>query len=783
MVHAPQLRRRLIIAIWALGLLIGCAVIMRTSFSTDMSAFLPRTPQPEQQILVDQLREGVVSRLILLAIEGAQAETLAALSKETANALRDDPAFGIVSNGDEAMFAKDRDLLWRNRYLLSPGVTPGHLAPDALRIALEEDVRLLGSDLGMLMKRSIPADPTGEMARLIGTFSAQAHPLMRDGVWFSPDGVRALLMVQTVAAGYDIDAQETALRRIEAAFDAARKRAPADLQAGTARLIETGPPVFAVRTRAIMKADVERFSLIATLLVAALLMFAYRSVRVLTLALLPVLSGVIVGIAAVSLAFGFVHGITLGFGVTLIGEAVDYAIYLFTQTAPGAPPSATLPRIWPTLRLGMLTSVCGFSAMLLSGFTGFAQLGLFTITGLIVALAVTRWVLPTLLPSGFGTASSMIFAAPLLALIRADATLRWVVLGLSLIAAILLALHRGPYWDHELASMSPVPVADKALDEQLRRELGAPDVRYILVVRAPDREQALAASERIVAGLQPLLASGAIVGIEAPSTWLPSLAQQRARQAALPDASTLSASLAEALENTPFRPDAFSPFLSEVEAARRQPLLTREALNGTSLALRVDSLLIQHGYRWAAMIPLRGVSDVPALAKVVSSFDEDRPVFLDFKAESDRLLDSYLQEALTLSGTGSLVIVVLLSVSLRSPRRTVAVLLPLSAAVLCTAALLLTVTGRLSIFNLFGLLLVAAVGSNYCLFFERHFPSAHDLAGRRMIASLVLADLCTVIGFGILSFSGIPVLHGIGLTVAVGACLSLLFAAVLSGRK
>jgi predicted exporter len=51
-----------------------------------------------------------------------------------------------------------------------------------------------------------------------------------------------------------------------------------------------------------------------------------------------------------------------------------------------------------------------------------------------------------------------------------------------------------------------------------------------------------------------------------------------------------------------------------------------------------------------------------------------------------------------------------------------------------------------------------------------------------MLASLVLADLCTVIGFGILSFSSIPVLRGIGLTVAIGACLCLLFGAILSSR-
>jgi predicted exporter len=770
--------RRVVIAIWLVGILTGCAVIARCNFSTDMSAFLPRAPSPAQRILVDQLREGVVSRLILLAIDDAPPETLPELSRAVAKDLRADAAFGLVSNGDDAAFARDRDLLWRYRYLLSPAIAPGHFAPGALHTALETDVELLGSELGMLAKRSIPADPTGEMLRLISTFGAQTHPAMRDGVWVSADNRRALLMVQTVAASFNIDGQEHALRRIDAIFDAARTQ----LNVGTARLIESGPPVFAVRTRAHMKADVARFSLIATVLVAAILLFAYRSGRMLAFALLPVLSGVIAGIAAVSLAFGFVHGITLGFGVTLIGEAVDYAIYLFTQTAPGAVLAATLPRIWPTLRLGMLTSVCGFSAMLLSSFTGFAQLGLFTITGLIVALAVTRWVLPILLPFGFAGTGSMIFAVPVIGLIRVGPMLRYVVLGLSVASAISLVLHSGEYWDDELASMSPLSAAEKSLDEQMRREIGAPDVRYLLVLQAPDQEAALAASERVAVRIEPLVAAGTIAGFETPSTWLPSLATQRARQATLPDAATLAASLTQAMAGTPFRPDTFRPFLADVEVARTQNLLQREDLNGTTLALRLDSLLVHGSSGWLAMLPLHGVSDTRTVAERVAGFDDKQLVFLDLKAESDRLLGSYLHEALTLSITGSLVIVVLLCVSLRSFQRAATVLLPLAAAVICTAGILLSTMGRLSIFNLFGLLLVAAVGSNYCLFFERNVLPAHDPASRRMVASLVLADLCTVIGFGILSFSRIPVLHGIGLTVAIGACLSLLFGAILSVR-
>ena len=777
--------RRVVIALWIVGLLFAGSVIMRTTFSTDMSAFLPRSPLPAQQILVDQLREGIVSRLVLLAIEGAPPEALAALSKTMADELRMDPAFGLISNGDEAAFARDRDVLWRNRYLLSPAVAPEHFTPAALHAALEADVQLLGSALGMLAKRSIPADPTGEMLRLIGAFSAQAHPAMHDGVWVSPDKGRALLMVQTVAAGFDIDAQEQALHQIETAFASARQRASAlgRPAAAQARLIETGPPVFAVRTRARMKSDVARLSLIAAALVSAILLFAYRSARILVLALLPVASGVLAGIAAVSMAFGFVHGITLGFGVTLIGEAVDYAIYLLTQTAPGAELAETLARIWPTLRLGMLTSVCGFSAMLLSSFTGFAQLGLFTITGLAVALAVTRWVLPMLLPHRFATTKSAVFAGPVLALMRAGASLRFVVLGLVVVAAMALVFHHGGYWDDRLESMSPLPAAVKSLDEQLRRELGAPDVRYLMVVQAPDREAALAASERVAARLESLVAQGLIGGFDAPGTWLPSLAMQRMRQTALPDSTTLNTSLSKAMVGTPFRADTLSPFLTDVEAARRQPLLQRADLNGTSLALRLDSLLVEASGRWLAMLPLRGVPNDRVLAMTVAGYDDAGLVFLDLKAESDRLLGTYLHEALTLSLAGIIAIVVLLSISLRSPRRTVAVLLPLAAAVICTAAVLLTAADRLSIFNLFGLLLVAAVGSNYCLFFEGRFPDTDDLARSRMIASLALANLCTVIGFGILSFSAAPVLRGIGLTVAIGACLSLLFGAILSPRR
>jgi len=161
-------------------------------------------------------------------------------------------------------------------------------------------------------------------------------------------------------------------------------------------------------------------------------------------------------------------------------------------------------------------------------------------------------------------------------------------------------------------------------------------------------------------------------------------------------------------------------------------------------------------------------------------------LLLDLKGDSDRLYQGYRRQAFLLALLGAAAIVVLLFLSFRSWRRVGTVVLPLAASVIVTVALLAATGGRLSIFNLVGLLLVVGVGSNYALFFERRESSREADAiqhRERIIVSLVLANLSTVIGFGVLTFSRIPVLHGIGMTVAIGAILSLVFSAILSTSK
>ncbi len=763
------------IVLWLVVLCFAIGIITRTPFTTDMSAFLPATPQETQQILVDQLKDGVASRLILVGVEGAAPKTLGEISRRMATSLRTQPDFASVANGVGDENANDRQFVWNNRYLLSPAVTADAFTETGLHHALERDLQLLSSGLEPMIKASLANDPTGETLTLIRQMSGDAHPQIRDGVWMSADGKRALLLFQTRAMGFDIDAQEAALSDIGHAFQSAQT---ATEGGSAARFVATGPGVFGVKTRAQMKHDVSLYSTIATSAIVILLLVIYRSVLVLSLTLVPVVTGALAGIAAVSLTFGFVHGITIGFGVTLIGEAVDYAVYLFAQTEPGGTPRTTLTRIWPTLRLGVLVSICGFAAMLFSSFTGFVQLGIFTIIGLATALSITRYVLPSLIPRHFAGVRQIALAAPLLRLSHGMRKLRWALVGVAGIAIIMLALKSNTIWEDDLASMSPIPAADQQLDRNLRRDIGAPDVRFVAVATGSTQEEALQAAEQAAAILTPLVTQNAIAGYDAPSRYLPSEAAQRARQAALPETATLQQSLTAALGGLPFQPGSFEPFVRDAAAAKTAPLLTRASLDNTALSLKLDSLLIKRPAGWAAILPLRSVTDP---ARVTSAFTEGgvtRVKLIDVKEQSDRLLELYRREALTLSLLGSAAITILLLLHFRSLRRTLSVLAPLGVAVIATLALLTAGTHRLSIFNLFGLLLVVAVGSNYCLFFQLGKLSGRE--GERTITSLLLANLCTVIGFGALSISSIPVLSGLGGTVAMGTAITLVAAAILA---
>ena len=775
---------------WAVGAWLGCLalaawVALHARYVADLSAFLPGRPTPAQRLLVDQLRAGPGSRLILIALEGGDIETRAELSEALARALRSNRAFSNVGNGEAATAERDRALLFSHRYLLSAAVTPGRFTVAGLKESLQDTVADLASPEGLSLQSLVVRDPTGEMLAVIDQLSRTQAPRRSAGVWTSADGARTLLIADTAAAGSDTDGQEHALAAVRAAFGAAA-RAVGTQRARAVRLLMSGPGVFAVASRAKIERAVVRLSIASSALVALILLAVYRSPTALVLGLLPVASGALVGVAAVALGFGVVHGITLGFGVTLIGEAVDYSIYFFIQSAGGTS-ERWERRLWPTMRLGMLTSVCGFASLLPSGFPGLAQLGAYSVSGLVAAAAVTRFVLPVLLPHNFSIpdlAPAGGRIARRLRAIRGGPVVPWAV-ALCLAAASIgvLMMARTTLWSRELSSLSPIPAAQLRLDARLRADLGAPDSLDLVVVTAPSLDAALGGAERAMRALAPLIDQKIIGGVDSPAVYLPSLATQAARRASLPDPATLARNLALAVRELPLDAGQLGPFESDVESARRGPLMSAADLEGTSMAAGLESLTMHSEAGWSALLPLHAADPVRPLidiapVRLALAAAHCGAEVVDLKHESDALYSDYLRDAMRLSLGGSLSIVVLLLIALRSPGRVARVLAPLVLAVLVVAAALSLFQVPLTILHLVGMLLIVAIGSNYALFFDSQRRDGEDSG--ETLASLCIANACTVLGFGLLSFSGVPVLEALGTTVAPGALLALIFSGIMT---
>ncbi len=765
-----------VFAAWMLFMLAGAAVVWNTRFSADISFFLPSRPSTEQRVLVGQLQGGSVSRLLMLAIAGGDARQRAAVSRDLRRNLARTTEFVSVQNGETDGLEGELAFFLQHRYLLSPSVTPHRFTEPGLAAAVENTIDTLSSPVGLLLKPHLARDPTGELLTLLGQFSAAAQPEMRQGVWSSRDGERAMLLVQTRASGSDTDGQAGAIAAVRQAFD---QTAAAQNASGLTMQL-SGPGWFAVQSRETIQAEVSRLLLISSVGIIGVLYWVYRSPRLLALGLLPVLSGALAGVVVVSLVHGSVFGITVGFGSALIGEAVDYAIYFFVQSARDG--QAKWQRaFWPTVRLGVLTSALGFGALLFSGFPGLSQLGLYALSGVVTAALITRFMLPTLAGAHIGTPPPGPLVHRLLGLVGQAYRLRAAVAVLAVVACTYLWTQRATLWDANLSALSTTSVAESTIDSRMRADLAAPDARYLVLVNGVDQEAALQAAEKVAEQLDILVRDGVIGGFDSPARFLPSLQRQTMRLNSLPPGDVLQARLRVALADSPLSAAKLGGFLANVETARLAGPIQRRDLDGTVLALAVDSMLTRGDQRWNVMLPLRPApgspdADIPA-DRLRAALASSGGVFVDMKAEFEALYNGYVQEAVQLSLAGFAAIVVLLAFALRSTQRLLAVLLTLALTVAVVIAVLHASGERLHLMHLVGMLLIVAVGSNYALLFDR--VAAGEPLDAVTLLSILVAALTTAIGFGTLALSTAPVLHAIGATVGPGAILALLLSAVL----
>ncbi len=757
---------RILLALGA-AVLALLAALSLVRIKTDMTAFLPEGETPGARLLLDEARSGAATGLILIGIEGAPAPDLARISRAMTDRLNKDVRFRTVLGGQDSV-SEDMQAAWfAQRYLLSPVTTPAAFTIPALRTAMEGVLRQLRSSAAPLAVQFGLADPPGAFLAVLRGFAGASTVRVIEGAWFDASGARALLLARTGAGGMDIPAQESAMAAIAAAF---HWTGP-----GGARLLISGPAVFARDAARAIRSDVERIAVISTILVMALLWWRFRAPLVVAAIAIPVVLSVAAGALVVQAVFGTVHGVALGFGATMLGVSVDYPVLMIGHRKRGEPAPDTRRRIGRAFVLAVVTAVLGLQAMVFSGFPGLAQLGVFAACGLLAAAGLTWFVMPALIvhanlapvaagnPAWLGRVEGL----------RAGRRLGLVPV---LAAGALLAL-RGVPWEGDLAALSPVPAASRALDAKLRGSLGAPDAGQVLMVESADAETILQRQEALRPALEALQRDGAIAGAEYAARILPSQATQRARIAALPDHDTLAARVAAAQAGLPFRPGAFDPFIAAVDHSRGLTPIAFADVADTAIGARLGPLLMAHDGVWRGPVVLSGVTDPARIAATVQGL---RGVtYVDVRSELGTILGRYTSRAWVLLALSGAAVLGVLALGLRDAGRVARVLGAVGAALGVTVAILGASGVRLSLIHLVALQLVAGIGLDYALFFARRQLDAEERA--RTLRTLLTCNGMTLLTFGLLAACQTPLLRDIGVTVAVGAALAMVFAFLFVG--
>ncbi len=721
-----SLTTRLVVVLASATLVLFLA-LSRLQVSFDLAFFLPEPSSSAESVLIDRLGAGPGSQLVIVHAPDADSETLRSLAQR----LRAGAEFRSVLPAEQQLsIASLPPVIWRNRLLLTD--LPGSV--DDWRWEFESRLADLSvaNDPGAI--NLIAADPA---------LSALSVLERLGGANSLPEG---MVVASTQAPAFDLDAQQHAIAALRAEL--------AGLGLVDARLF--GSPVYGVDLQASVRAESILFSTLASIGLLALLIWRLRRASFVLAAAAPLLAGAAGALLSLSWLFNSVHGITLAFGFTLLGVAIDYPLHLLSVARQSGLGGNELARqVWPTLRVGVASTLIGYLAFLLSGSTGLQQLGVMAIAGIAVSALASAWLARGLTttseshetPDGKTNDSRQLVHWPWLLILLASAGLFW---------------NLEPFND-DLSALTPLPKERLAADGKLRAAMGADDLRRLIVLRDEDLQRLLRRTENLEAPLNKMVLNSELDGYRLASDLLPSFERQTTRRAQARSLLSSFEPVTQALQGLPFEASSFKPFTDALaEVAKRDNWLEIDDIEASrDLAPLLSSMLYKSEDQiWTSLVLLSGVStSLPTLP--------DGEV-IDLKEASISMVSRFRSSLLTVLSLALGAMLAILFVGTRSAARSLWIAGCTGAAITLSATVSALALGGLNLFAVVALALVAGLGLDYGLFHSKKGNASQSASA----VALCAASSLTV--FALLALSSIPLLRSIGLTVALGVATAWL---------
>ncbi|HEX3728223.1 MAG TPA: MMPL family transporter [Opitutaceae bacterium] len=755
-----EFRHPKLLARGALALFAGLCLLhlARLDFSRRISTSVldlipPEGDAPELRALRGLAgdREARVALFALAAADGRGAPDPEAVRRFSAS-LAGSPAFAEVSAlGDSGAAPQAaREIFRRRSALLLPswlgrrarefaaaGLPPEGFSPWLAEKAAADLEAFLSRPEAAGLQELVTSDPLLLTPSLID----QARDLAPAA---AAAGGPALVWTRTAASPFEEAGQAPVFAAVERALAAARSADPGATLRWSA----------VARLAAASRRQIEReMKLLNLLSLAGVLLIASLCVRrPWQLAhLAPVILCSLLGAwTATTLAFARVHILVFVLGSLLTGVAVDYGFYIYMQPWAAAEETygAKVRRLLRPLLASCLTTVIGFSLLLASDLPLIRQLGFFVSAGLLAALGAALLYFaqlrrPWLESRAWGPLAGRRLPPA------------WPVAAGALAAAIALA---GPWrlrWRDDIRELDLPSPALAAEDQAVRALFGAGGSREAYLTSGSD----LAEARRHLEDFQAF-AARARPGIEMASLGLvlPTAEDWNALPGRLHDLRAFPADFRSALDRHGFNPESFAAFFQTWDGLVRQPPAG-------------DYGDLGRGLRDELTGPLGGLArlDGPRpwfITLATGPEIEPLPAGLETAALSqlqslNRLFAHYRASALRLSLCGLALVIGSVFLLYPSRRGLRIALIPAGSCFFVFGCF--GICGQtLNLFHLLGAFLGICLSHNYAI-----FSAESSAAGRPPPAPVRLSALCAAASFGVLALSRIPVVHSLGLTVAL----------------
>ena len=503
----------------------------------------------------------------------------------------------------------------------------------------------------------------------------------------------------------------------------------------------------------------------ATVGILLLLLLAFRRWRVL-LAFVPVLVGMLFGAVACVAFFGSMHVMTLVLGSSLIGVAVDYPLHYLSKSWSLKP-----WRSWPALRLtlpglslSLATSCIGYLALAFTPFPALTQIAIFSAAGLIGAYLSAVCLLPALL-KGVELRPAQWPLNVAQTLLNAREALLKKIPTPALLAVLLMFCAAG-LWQlnskNDIRQWVGAPPSLMAQAQAIARITGYQPTSQFFLVRADTEQQLLERQTALSERLDQLISMGKLQGYLALNQLVSQPREQQQVKAAL---STLPQHWQPLLElGVPLA--ALQNELAQLQALPEQRI--DDALNGPLAEPWRLLWLGHHADGVAAMVSLQGLNNASLLR--VQAQDLPGVELVDRLGDLNKVFAATQLSAAELKLLSCALIVLLLIAPFGFGGAVRIVALPLLAA-LCSLASLGWLGQPLTLFSLFGLLLVTAISVDYAILMREQIGGAAV-----SLLGTLLAALTTWLSFGLLAVSSTPAVSNFGLSVSLGLAFSFILA-------